>query len=189
MPLAVPSRSDLAVVGAYGKMPCLGDFFRIRLPRSFCAPWDQWLQNVLSSNRAALGDRWEGCYMSAPIWRFTLAPGLAGPDAVAGVLMPSVDKVGRSFPLTLARVGAGGMPDVGALEDIALAALEDDMTKDRLDQMLGALAPSNAPATPTRGAEWCAVLANQTMRFTTSALPTGQNALRLFDLDATPVRA
>lgn len=167
--------------GAYGKMPSLGDFFRIRAPRSFCAPWDEWLQSLLADTRAGLGARWEACYMSAPIWRFALAPGFAGPEAAAGVLMPSVDRVGRAFPLTLVVVGAGRVPDYAALEDIALSALDDSMTKEGLAQALAAL-PS-APAQPelTRVAQWHAVLDDADMTFETTSLPHGRDGLRLFD--------
>ncbi|MEG6992973.1 type VI secretion system-associated protein TagF, partial [Pseudomonas aeruginosa] len=37
-----------------------------------------------------------------PLWRFAIAPGLLGGEAVAGVVMPSIDRVGRYFPLTVA---------------------------------------------------------------------------------------
>ncbi len=69
--------------------------------------------------------------MSAPIWRFTLDAGVAGPQAALGVLMPSVDRVGRQFPLTLAALlpGVPAHPvaedTFAALEELALDALED----------------------------------------------------------------
>lgn len=177
-------------VGAYGKMPSLGDFFRIATPRSFCEPWDAWVQRLLTQTRAALGARWEGCYMSAPIWRFSLAPGLAGPEPAAGVLMASVDRVGRAFPLTLVQVGAGCAPDFVALEEIALSALDDTMTKDKLADVLRDLPPGANTAAPLRqGAEWRADLAGKPLAFDTVALPTGQDALRLFDPTASAVQA
>lgn len=87
--------------GWYGKLPVLGDFARRRLPPEFIEPWDDWLQQGLQSSRAALGEAWLAHYLSAPVWRFVLLPGVIGPGAWAGVLMPSVDRVGRYFPLTL----------------------------------------------------------------------------------------
>lgn len=175
--------------GAYGKMPCLGDFFRIRAPRSFCAPWDAWLQSLLADTRAGLGARWEACYMSAPIWRFALAPGLAGPEAAKGILMPSVDRVGRAFPLTLVGVGAGRAPDYAALEDIALSALEDTMTKEGLAHALAGLPLDPAEPEPTRGAQWRSVLEGESLAFETAALPVGRDALHLFDPQIDAVRA
>ena len=90
--------------GAFGKMPAVGDFFRLGPPAGFVEPWDGWVQQAMLTGQAAHGPGWDGLYMQAPIWRFTLAPGLAGPQAVLGVVMPSVDRVGRRFPLTLVGV-------------------------------------------------------------------------------------
>lgn len=123
-------------------MPSLGDFFRVDLPSSFVDPWDAWLQRGLRSAKAELNDQWNDCFMSAPIWRFTLAKGLVGPSAMMGVLMPSVDRVGRQFPLTLAmpiaQVDDVPLAHFGAedvfenLEGVALGALEDGITRDML---------------------------------------------------------
>jgi type VI secretion system protein ImpM len=41
-------------------------------------------------------------YLTSPAWRFVCAAGACGPAAVIGVAAPSVDQVGRYFPLTLA---------------------------------------------------------------------------------------
>src|SRR5919109_2865533 len=37
-----------------------------------------------------------------PAWRFVLGPGVVGANAWAGLMLPSVDAVGRYFPLTVA---------------------------------------------------------------------------------------
>ncbi|MFP4405045.1 type VI secretion system-associated protein TagF [Rhodosalinus sp.] len=139
-------------VGAWGKMPALGDFIRIAPPAGFVDRWDRWLQEGLSAARDRLGPRWQQCYLTAPIWRFSLAEGLAGPRAVWGVLMPSVDRVGRMFPLTLVapipddaepvRWHFSVTPAFEELEEIALDALSDTMTRDKLAQRLAAVAPS-----------------------------------------------
>lgn len=137
-----------AVFGAYGKMPALGDFFRLDLPRSFVEPWDAMLQNALVSAKGALGDRWTASYMSAPIWRFSLGPDQAGPNAISGVVMASVDRVGRQFPLTLAVAHKGravavdhfsNTPLFEQLEQLALDALDDRMTQDILRDRLSQL--------------------------------------------------
>lgn len=149
----------MAGFGAFGKMPSAGDFFRITPPPGFVEPWDAWVQQALLTGQQAFGSGWDGVYMQAPIWRFTLAGGLAGPGAVMGVLMPSVDRVGRRFPLTL----MAGLPPVPAgpvhfandalflaLENLALAALEDTMTRDKLAGGLDALAAPIVPRSLTR---------------------------------------
>ncbi|MBK0327122.1 type VI secretion system-associated protein TagF [Rhodobacteraceae bacterium F11138] len=140
--------------GAFGKMPSVGDFFRLNPPPGFVSVWDGWLQNALLAGQSALGEEWDAHYMSAPIWRFTLSAGLAGPDKVIGVLMPSVDRVGRRFPLTLAAVAAtpgpaqldhfSEEPLFEQLEELALDALEDSMTRDRLaDRLAGMSTPQS----------------------------------------------
>ena len=135
--------------GAFGKLPALGDFLKMDLPASFVDPWDRWLQEGMLAARGALGDRWQDCYFSAPIWRFNLSPGLAGAAPMTGVMMSSVDRVGRQFPLTLASPQADGSAPIlqhvlsattfEALENVALDALEDTMTRDALAERLGAI--------------------------------------------------
>lgn len=142
--------------GAFGKLPALGDFLRMDLPQGFIDPWDRWLQEGLVTAKAALDDRWQDCYFSAPIWRFNLSAGLLGAAPVMGVMMSSVDRVGRQFPLTLAAQMPDdnsalldhflSVPTFEALDDIALAALEDSMTRDNLRDLLGAV---TAPARPS----------------------------------------
>ena len=87
--------------GYYGKMPAHGDFVRSRADVGFVAGWDRWLQESLAESRAALGHAWQAAYEAAPIWRFALAAGVCGDAPVLGVMMPSQDRVGRCFPLTL----------------------------------------------------------------------------------------
>ena len=144
--------------GAYGKMPAVGDFFRLHPPPGFVTPWDAWVQSMLLTASEALGEAFDEAFMSAPIWRFTLAAGLAGPAPALGVLMPSVDRVGRRFPLTLVvaleaeadpaashfRAGA----TFAALEDLALDMLEDGVGKPDLEARLADLAPPGTPAGP-----------------------------------------
>lgn len=89
-------------VGWYGKVAHLGDFVRSGLSGEFVRAWDDWLQRVLVTAERTLQERWHACYMTAPIWRFAMSPGICGPNAAGGVMMPSVDRVGRKFPLCLA---------------------------------------------------------------------------------------
>ena len=88
--------------GYFGKLPGKSDFVSRRLPRDFVEPWDAWLQQGIESSRDQLGPDWLTAYLNAPFWRFALAPGICGDWSAAGVIMSSVDHVGRYFPLTLA---------------------------------------------------------------------------------------
>ncbi|MBS3954840.1 MAG: type VI secretion system-associated protein TagF [Methylomicrobium sp.] len=139
--------------GFYGKLPMLGDFISRRLPRDFLTPWDNWLQSSISASREELGNHWLNSYISAPIWRFVLSPCVCGQSAWAGILMPSVDKVGRYFPLTVAAriVKEGYLPDLFCsssgwfehLEAAALSGLEDSLDTEEFDRLV-----QNLPAVP-----------------------------------------
>lgn len=88
-------------VGFFGKLPSHGDFLRRRVSDAFVGVWDAWLQECIATSRAALGDRWLDVYLTSPAWRFGCAAGVCGPAPLVGVMVPSVDRVGRYFPLTL----------------------------------------------------------------------------------------
>ncbi len=134
--------------GWYGKIPCLGDFVSRRLPAAFIDTWDAWLQRGMAESRAALGEAWLDAYLTGPIWRFVILPGTCtNVDYLwAGVLMPSVDRVGRYFPLTIAQrvdPGLGAISRIlaaqawyAALEQVALAALDTRTGPEDLDRNL-----------------------------------------------------
>ena len=124
------------VQGFFGKLPSLGDFVTRELPRDFLDGWDDWLQRSIAESKNALGEAWLQTYLHSPIWRFALLPGVCGDKGWAGIMMPSVDKVGRYFPLTLASsTGAGAQPfqvlnDAAgwfdAAENLALTVLDEE---------------------------------------------------------------
>ena len=135
-----------SIPGWFGKVPSLGDFATRRLPVEFVKAWDAWLQEVLPATRAILGDNWFDSYLTMPIWRFVFLPGLVTQSGWAGVLMPSVDRVGRHFPLTVAvempsHAAAAHAVFEGAewfagLEDAALVVLDPTRGADDLDDAL-----------------------------------------------------
>ena len=88
-------------VGLYGKLPSHGDFLRRRASDAFVGEWDAWLQDCMTASRSAMGDRWLEVYLTSPVWRFSGAAGACGAAPVIGLMAPSVDRVGRYFPLTL----------------------------------------------------------------------------------------
>lgn len=132
--------------GFYGKVPVLGDFISRRLPADFIQVWDGWLQRSLQSSRQHLGDSWLSIYLTSPIWRFILSPGICGQGGWMGVVMPSVDRVGRYFPLTLAtainqqnglaRLFLSAAEWFDKLEHLALSSLEDGFNLDTFDAQL-----------------------------------------------------
>jgi type VI secretion system protein ImpM len=88
-------------VGLYGKLPSHGDFLRRRVSDGFVSVWDEWLQQCIAASRSALGQNWLDVYLTSPVWRFACDTGVCGQRAYAGMMAPSVDRVGRYFPLTL----------------------------------------------------------------------------------------
>jgi type VI secretion system protein ImpM len=88
-------------VGFYGKLPSHGDFIRRRVSDGFVGVWDAWLQEGLTASRSSLADRWLNVYLTSPVWRFACGRGTCGPAPIIGVMVPSVDRVGRYFPLTV----------------------------------------------------------------------------------------
>ncbi|SAL80453.1 hypothetical protein AWB74_05726 [Caballeronia arvi] len=90
------------VAGCFGKVRGNGDFVTRRLPPCFVERWDAMLQAGLLAGRASRGRAWLDAYLTAPLWCFALGGGVLGKSGWAGVLMPSVDSVGRHFPLTIA---------------------------------------------------------------------------------------
>jgi type VI secretion system protein ImpM len=141
--------------GWFGKLPGLGDFASRRLPEDFIQRWDDWLQQGLGACREVLGPPWLALYLVAPVQRFTLAPGVLGPMAWGGLVMSSVDRVGRHFPLTLAAPVGSAMAaraDAGwydALEACARRVLDLQRSVEDLEADLAALpaAPDDEDAT------------------------------------------
>jgi type VI secretion system protein ImpM len=94
--------------GVFGKLPSKRDFVAVRAPRRFLNVWENWVQAGLASSREQLGTGWQEAYLNAPIWRFWLGAEIGG-AATVGALMPSVDGIGRYFPLTVFAAAPDGM--------------------------------------------------------------------------------
>ncbi|HYS14557.1 MAG TPA: type VI secretion system-associated protein TagF [Burkholderiaceae bacterium] len=143
--------SDSGAAGWYGKIPALGDFASRRLPTEFTQRWDAWLARAIETSQAALGGAWLDTYLSGPLWRFALSPGIIDARFWFGVLMPSVDRVGRYFPLTIATATAlPPSPPLAALEQwyeraatAALGCLTPGASVERLESALASLGALN----------------------------------------------
>lgn len=142
--------------GFCGKLPVRADFITRRVPLVYVERWHDWLAEALATMRDALGEAWLDAYLYGPIWRFAIPAGLAGLHPVAGTLMPSVDLVGRYFPLTialplastaaLASMVAKGHSWFDDAETFSLAALAGEIDIDMLGERLAAVALPTFPA-------------------------------------------
>lgn len=135
----------LPAAGFFGKIPSRGDFIRRGLSSSLIDVWEAWVGQAIGASRALLGDGWDEAWMVAPVWRFTLADGVCGTAPVLGLMMPSVDRVGRLYPLMIAveLTGQTGMPDpdeglafLDLAEDAGRDALADELEPDTLWERL-----------------------------------------------------
>lgn len=132
--------------GYFGKLPIWGDFVHQRLPQDFANGWHEWLQFSMASAKETLGESFLTYYLNCPAWKFLMAPGVCGEQAVVGLTIPSVDRVGRYFNFTIATVlpsetnpctyvtqNKAGMSD---LENLALDILEQDYPKEEIELKL-----------------------------------------------------
>jgi type VI secretion system protein ImpM len=124
--------------GLYGKLPSKRDFIATGTPRELLSIWEPWMQGGLSASRHSLAENWQQVFLTAPIWRFWLGAELCG-TTVLGAFMPSLDGVGRYFPLTLFAYPDEGAaippPELdpqeawfAAAEEFLLSTLEQDTT-------------------------------------------------------------
>lgn len=116
-------------VGFYGKLPSHGDFLRRRVSDAFVETWDAWLQASVVASRTTLGERWLDVFLTSPAWRFACGPGIFGPTPVIGLMVPSVDRVGRYFPLTL-------VAELPADVSVVRAAMETARFFDRAERLI-----------------------------------------------------
>ena len=87
----------------FGKLGAKRDFIALATPRRFLETWEPWVQACMSASRHQLGNGWQNAFLTAPLWRFWLGADVCGATAL-GAIMPSVDGVGRYYPLTLLAV-------------------------------------------------------------------------------------
>lgn len=145
--------------GLFGKIPSKDDFVRRNLPMSFVTPWDGWLTRVMARGAEAGDPAWTAAYLTSPLWRFALDPGVAGGSGWIGVVASSLDRFGRAFPLTLAVpfTRALGVLDLheetrpltDRLETIALQLIEDTLDLEEaaaaIPDLAGRLLPPARP--------------------------------------------
>jgi type VI secretion system protein ImpM len=144
----------------FGKLPAKRDFVAVNMPRDLLRFWEVWLQGALAGSMHALGPGWRDAYLAAPIWRFWLGREHVGSE-VMGAFMPSLDGVGRYFPLAVlaqAPEGQAFAPPTGDLQgawfDRAEHFLLDTLEPEAAyDETLAALGNLPAPEMVARDAQ------------------------------------
>jgi type VI secretion system protein ImpM len=111
----------------FGKLGAKRDFIALATPRRFLETWEPWVQACLSASRHQLGGEWQSAFLTAPLWRFWLGTDICGATAL-GAIMPSVDGVGRYYPLTLLAIADASYsippPDLNTQDEWFVAAEE-----------------------------------------------------------------
>jgi type VI secretion system protein ImpM len=145
----------LMAAGLFGKLPAKRDFIGTNASRRFLEVWEPWLQSGVAMSKQMLNAGWTETYNRAPIWRYWLGADLCG-EATIGAFMPSVDGVGRSFPLCIF-VGEGDAslppPELEqndawfeAAETVLLDALEPGATLEVIaEKVMGLPSPALQP--------------------------------------------
>jgi len=128
--------------GLFGKLPAHGDFIMRNLPSAFIHAWDEWMQHYIAGTKEQMGEEWLDIYLTSPIWRFVFSSGVIDENVWAGIMLPSVDRVGRYYPFSI----AAQLPNVinpfefiamqtlwfESIENLALLGLNGDIQIDGL---------------------------------------------------------
>ncbi|MCW8987126.1 MAG: type VI secretion system-associated protein TagF, partial [Gammaproteobacteria bacterium] len=132
----------LDTIGLFGKLPAHGDFVQRNLSAGFINTWDEWLQHFIRGTQEQLGEGWLDIYLTSPIWRFMFSSGVIDENNWTGIMIPSVDRVGRYYPFSIVKrlsqdinpfefiqLHSGWYKDIEAL---ALDALDGEIVIDDL---------------------------------------------------------
>ncbi|HEY6919260.1 MAG TPA: type VI secretion system-associated protein TagF, partial [Tabrizicola sp.] len=131
------------VAAIFGKLPATGDFIWRGLPDAFRKHWDFWLTRHIAHLQR------HGHAFPPGGLRFRLP---SGGRLAAGVILPSRDKAGRHFPLSLLLLADGDLTpeQLDPWCDASLALRPETLDPDALWLALDAL-PSPAPDGPASG--------------------------------------
>ena len=187
------SKPKTLTTGYFGKLPTQGDFVSTGLNHALTSELDGWLRQCVRDSQKALGRKWLDLFLISPVWRGVAARGVLHHDPVMMVMIPSVDRVGRYFPLVLAAQFRGGDHDLTEMpqlagdwydwaEGVALSILKPGFTRTQLDLALAdsefsfPYETSVAPMTDGQdGATlwWTAATSNRPQMFT--GMPYAEN--------------
>ena len=136
-------------IGVFGKLPMFGDFIQRNLPPTFVSVWDEWLQHYIAGPREQMGEHWLDIYLTSPVWRFIFSVGTIDSHAWAGIMIPSVDQVGRYYPFSVALRIPGEIPLLDfvatqtawfdSVEDLTLQVLDSQYELDEFIQHVSAV--------------------------------------------------
>ena len=130
-------------LGYCGKIPSKGDFIQNDVNLEFFDRWNEWIDSVIFTSQEQLAEKWLEYYLTSPIWHFSLSSGVCCQNAIFGSIIPSIDKINRSFPFTIVtsheatavQAWSNNTWDV-IFEELILEVLEDDFDLSQWDKKL-----------------------------------------------------
>ena len=158
--MTADATADMTIsVGFYGKMPGRGDFLRHGWDDATVEALDLWLADGLAAWRPGDDAEFAAHFAAAPLYDFYLPAGWIGPDALLGVISPSVDRAGRYFFLvagvagpaaTLWHMAVNHADFACAAADAVYQALGPDSDPNALVEAIAAALPGDLAAVPWR---------------------------------------
>jgi len=134
--------SHVMMAWLFGKLPTHGDFVSRGLTPAWRDRLDVWLSAEMVRARDDLGEWFDQAFDSAPPWRVAVPVGNNDDRWFGGALSPSVDAVGRRFPLIVAFDTSDAQSAVAAArqcENAIYRAYDERLTADELCRSIGEL--------------------------------------------------
>lgn len=107
--------------GLFGKLPALGDFVSRSLGGDDLRRVDAWMAGGMLALQSS-GEQWLQPYLVSPVWQCLIPAGRLCQSVCAGALMPSVDRVGRYFPLLVLRPLESPVDGAAVVRELASVA-------------------------------------------------------------------
>ncbi|WP_293266704.1 type VI secretion system-associated protein TagF [Neptunomonas sp.] len=138
------------VISVYGKLPSHADFVSHCVDPELTSELYDWTQQVVFHSKENMGETsWLTAYLISPVWRFYLPETEQRKKSIIGVMIPSVDAVGRYFPMFLVfEIDAQGMktewlyreanPLFSLLEGVGIQALQERLSLNQVIDLLEA---------------------------------------------------
>ncbi len=119
------------VVGCCGKMPLHADFIKHNLKVREAVSLDEWVQDGVTLLNRRYEEKWKKVFQLCPKFRFVFA-GDENDKTITGVISPSTDKIGRSYPFVVFRA----TDDATVKNNQALAPIAFASTYRCIDEVL-----------------------------------------------------
>ncbi|ACV27907.1 type VI secretion system-associated protein TagF [Kangiella koreensis] len=135
-------------LGCFGKIRNCGDFISRHMPHEIESSFTEWLEEGLAETKERFQQQWLDYFLTSPIWNFVIEE----PDSeqvIVGTMMPSMDKVGRYYPLiVLQTINHDAGLNVSLLEEVEtlmLSTLDKGVEQEQFVQALDLLHENSGP--------------------------------------------